>query len=72
MAVNRQYDRIDKRTDPRGRAYYWSGLDPIRNHAPEPGTDLYELTQGYATLTPLHFDLTNHGTLPHLAEIEWP
>jgi 5'-nucleotidase len=71
MAVNRQYDRIEARTDPRGRTYYWSGLDPIRNHAIEPGTDLYELGQGYATLTPLHFDLTNHGMLPELAAIEW-
>lgn len=71
MAVNRQYDRIEPRTDPRGRTYYWSGLDPIRNHAVEPGTDLFELGQGYATLTPLHFDLTNHGSLPGLAAMDW-
>jgi 5'-nucleotidase len=72
MAVRRRYDVIEKRTDPRGRTYFWSGLEPIRNHEPEPGTDLYEVGQGYATLTPLHFDLTNHGTLPDLARIEWP
>lgn len=72
MAVNREYDRVEKRTDPRGRAYYWSGLDPLRNHAPEPGTDLYELTQGFATLTPLHFDLTQHDTLAMLGSLEQP
>lgn len=72
MAVNRQYDRIEARTDPRGRTYYWSGLDPMRSHAVEPGTDICELGQGYATLTPLHFDLTNQGTLPGLAAMEWP
>ncbi len=71
MAVNRQYDRIEKRTDPRGRAYYWSGLDPIRNHAAEPGTDLYELGRGYATITPLHFDLTSHGAIEGLAGVRW-
>ena len=68
LAYSEQFDR---RTDPRGRTYYWSGLDPIRNHAVEPGTDLYELGQGYATLTPLHFDLTNHGTLPGLSALPW-
>jgi len=72
MGVNRQYDRIETRIDPRGRTYYWSGLDPIRNHAVEPGTDLYELGQGYATLTPLHFDLTSHAALDGLGGVEWP
>ncbi len=70
MAINREYDRIEKRTDPRGRAYYWSGLDALRNHASEPGTDLYELANGYATLTPLHFDLTRHSWLPKLKPLE--
>lgn len=70
MAVNREYDRIEKRTDPRGRSYYWSGLDALRNHASEPGTDLHELAQGYATLTPLHFDLTQHDSLPQLKSLE--
>ena len=63
IAVRRRYDRIEKRTDPRGRTYFWSGLEAIRNHELEPDTDLYELTHGHATLTPLHFDLTNHAMI---------
>ena len=72
MAVRRRYDVIEKRTDPRGRTYFWSGIEAIRNHEPEPETDLYEVGQGYATLTPLHFDLTNHDVVTRLSEIEWP
>jgi 5'-nucleotidase len=63
MAVRRHTDRIEKRIDPRGRPYYWSGLDPLRNHELDPNTDVKELTDGYATVTPLHFDLTQTGTL---------
>jgi 5'-nucleotidase len=70
IAVNREYDRIDRRTDPRGRTYFWSGLDAQRNHASEPGTDLFELAQGYATITPLQFDLTRHEALPQLAAFD--
>lgn len=63
MAIHRRYDRVEKRIDPRGRAYYWSGIEAIKNHALEPETDLYEVGQGFATLTPLHFDLTDFQML---------
>jgi len=49
--------------DPRGRPYFWSGLDPIQNHQLEPGTDIHELSEGYVTVTPLKFDLTDHDHL---------
>lgn len=63
MASRRRYDLVEKRIDPRGRAYYWSGIEAIKNHELEPGTDLYELGQGHATLTPLQFDLTDYRLL---------
>lgn len=71
MAVRRRYDVIEKRTDPRGRTYFWSGVEAIRNHEVEPETDLYELGQGFATLTPLHFDLTEHQSLGELQKLDW-
>ena len=58
MGVRRHTDTVEKRLDPRGRPYYWSGLDPLANHELDPGTDVQELSDGYATITPLHFDLT--------------
>ena len=71
MGVKRHADVMEKRVDPRGRTYYWSGLDPYENHQMEPGTDLKELADGYATLTPLHFDLTERDVLSQLAGAEF-
>ncbi len=72
MAVNRQTDKIEKRIDPRGRAYYWSGLEPIRNHQLEPETDVNELMNGYVTVTPLHFDLSETTLIKECADITFP
>jgi len=69
MAVNRHTDTMEKRIDPRGRAYYWSGLDPLNNHALDPGSDVKELREGFATVTPLHFDLTESSTIADLAGV---
>jgi 5'-nucleotidase len=71
MGVKRHQDVMEKREDPRGRPYFWSGLDPIKNHAMEPGTDLKELAEGYITLTPLHFDLTEQQMVRDLQQQEW-
>jgi len=58
MGVRRHTDTIEKRIDPRGRAYYWSGIDQPRPQDLEPGTDVHDLRAGYITVTPLQFDLT--------------
>lgn len=71
MGVKRHDDTIEKRIDPRGRPYYWSGLDPLRNHALEPGTDVAELKQRYVTITPLQFDMTDHRRLQTLNGADW-
>lgn len=71
MGVRRHTDTIEKRIDPRGRPYYWSGLDPIGNHELEPGTDVKELREGFVTMTPLHFDLTAAEVLGRLSSLSW-
>ena len=71
MAVRRHTDTIEKRIDPRGRPYWWSGLDPLKNHTLEAGTDVKELIDGYATLTPLHFDMTRPALLAEFSGTEW-
>ena len=63
LGVKRHFDVMEKRMDPRGRPYFWSGLDPIQNHQLEPGTDIHELSEGFVTVTPLKFDLTDHDHL---------
>jgi len=65
MGVARYGENFEKRTDPRGRSYYWATNDPP---PPREGkeTDLSALAQGYVTLTPLDFDLTKRNTLAHM------
>ncbi len=66
MGVSRYGEQFIKRTDPRGRSYYWATNDP----PPQPeghDTDLTALTQGFITLTPLSYNMTRQ---PVLAEME--
>ena len=59
----RQYEnRVEARKDPRGRAYYWIGGDKLGEVAPG-DTDAATLGAGYATITPVHADLTHHPSL---------
>jgi len=63
-------DRLDKRQDPRGNDYYWIGGDRPTG-VPKEGTDVGALAQGYASITPLHLDLTAYDALPDLQEWDW-
>ncbi|MBS0363035.1 MAG: 5'/3'-nucleotidase SurE, partial [Proteobacteria bacterium] len=54
---------VEKRTDLRGRDYYWAGFRQERSQ-PAPGTDLRALYDGKISVTPLHIDLT-HGESVH-------
>ena len=71
MGVRRHVDVMEKRTDPRGGVYFWSGLDPIEHHQLDAGTDSNELADGYVTVTPMHFDLTDTKTVGVLKSTEW-
>jgi 5'-nucleotidase len=52
----------EKRTDLRGRDYYWLGY---RNEPSQPpdGTDLRAAYEGRISVTPLHIDLTHMATV---------
>lgn len=62
----RQYDNtFDKRTDPRGRTYYWMGGKVI-DSANDQDTDVVALKSGKISVTPIHFDLTNYAIMDML------
>jgi len=63
-------DRLDRRLDPRGQAYYWIGGDSPTGVA-EDGTDFGALAKGFVSITPLHLDLTANKMLETLQEWEW-
>lgn len=48
----------ERRTDRRGRDYYWMGFDQ-RLEAPPPGSDFAAIAEGRISVTPLHIDLTH-------------
>jgi 5'-nucleotidase len=63
-------EKYDRRTDPRGRLYFWSGPD-FGCPDPHPDTDETALREGYITVTPLHFNLTDAATLAKMTDWEW-
>jgi 5'-nucleotidase len=58
QGTKRYVSRLEKRTDPRGRTYYWLTGEP----APLPdeeGTDSWALARGQISVTPISLDLTD-------------
>ena len=60
------WDAFEERIDPRGRTYYWIGMDQVEVGPAAPGTDLRAVKDGYVAITPLHLDLTHQPTLNRL------
>ena len=60
-----QIRHAEKRTDLRGRDYYWIGFRHERSK-PAEGTDLRALYEGRISVTPLHIDLTHQPTVRDL------
>lgn len=55
-------DGFIMRTDPRGAKYFWM-TGELQKARVEPGTDTALLAQGYVTITPLQYDLTDSAAL---------
>ena len=63
-------DRYDRRTDPRGRTYYWlRGTPPRELEKNGRTTDDWAIARGYVTVTPLRRDLTDDGLLDDLSRL---
>lgn len=58
----------EKRTDLRGREYYWIGFRQERSQ-PSAGTDLRALYDGKISVTPLHIDLTHNESVHKLRSV---
>lgn len=64
---HRKYINIfDKRTDPRGRVYFWMAGEPFDLDEDDPETDVWAVKEGYISITPLHFDLTDYSLMEQL------
>jgi len=63
-------ETYDRRIDPRGRVYFWSGPD-FSCPDPPPDTDVTALAEGYITVTPLQFNLTQAAMLENMRSWKW-
>lgn len=63
-------EKFDRRTNPRGRTYFWTSPE---FHCPEPhpDTDVTALAEGFITVTPLQFNLTNRPMLSEMGHWSW-
>lgn len=66
QGAKRYISRLDKRTDPRGRAYYWLFGEPAPQ-TDDVGTDSWALAQGRISVTPIGLNMTETGTAAALA-----
>lgn len=63
-------EKYDRRVDPRGRMYFWTGPD-FGCPEPHPDTDETALCEGFITVTPLHFNLTDAVMLEKMKDWAW-
>ncbi len=66
MGRSRYIETFERRTDPRGNTYYWMDGD-MRLLEDPADTDIQALEEGFVSLTPIGFDMTQHHALSHIA-----
>jgi len=60
-------ESYDRRTDPRGRVYFWSNPE-FGCPDPHPDTDVTALAEGWVSVTPLQFNLTHENLLREIGD----
>ena len=67
LGYRRYHQVVVEKVDPRGRKYYWIAGTPEWRQ--EEGTDYSAMAAGYASVTPLHLDLTDYRVLDGAAAL---
>jgi len=60
-------DRYDERHDPRGRRYFWLAAERMGVPDPRDDDDMTALREGYVSITPIHYDLTDEEARRRIA-----
>lgn len=60
-------DRVERRDDPWGRPYYWQG-GVVVMRAEEEDTDVWAVSNGYVSVTPVSLDWTDHALVRRYRE----
>lgn len=61
-------EKFDKRTNPSGHVYYWLTGDFVNYEVGE-DTDLWALDNGYVSIVPTQFDMTDYSSIDSLKNI---
>ena len=77
IKVTRQYafglaDHFDKHTDPNGQTFYWLTTSAKTPTSFVQGADIEAIKDGYISITPLRFELTNPNMLNDLETMVKP
>lgn len=70
LGYRRYINIFDKRTDPRGRDYYWMAGEPLELDENSPDTDVSACREGYIAVTPIKIDLTDYSQIKRLKKWE--
>jgi 5'-nucleotidase len=62
QAVAKWEEEFEQRTDPRGSIYYWL-TGKFKNYDHQTDTDEWALANGYVSIVPVQFDLTNYKAM---------
>lgn len=68
-AIGNWVEEFEERIDPSGRPYYWLTGKFINLEEGNPETDLYLNKEGYVTVVPIAFDMTNHAQVKNFKGI---
>jgi len=67
MGVKPAEETMIRREDPRGRPYFWMTGGCVPTGDLHPRIDQVALAEGYITITPLKFDLTDSARIDEVA-----
>ena len=68
LGTRRYRNSFDRRIDPRGMIYYWLAGELIEGEEEE-NSDVQAIRDGYISITPVHFNLTNEAIIPDLQKM---
>ena len=71
LGLRHYRNAFQERVDPRGRTYFWMAGEPDDSYDQEEDSDVYAISKGYISITPVHFDLTNHRLIEELKILKW-
>jgi 5'-nucleotidase len=69
LGRRRYLNTFDKRIDPRGMIYYWLAGELVEDDPEDADSDTRAVRDGYISVTPVQFKLTNKEIMPALSKL---